>query len=90
MNRNELVKEVEKVLSTPSASGAVVDCVFSNIFEAMKRRDEVRLPGFGAFKVKKRNARTGVNPRTGEKIVIGEKSVPAFVPSKALKAAIDL
>ncbi len=88
MNKGDLVNEVAKVLSTKKEAQAAVDCVFSNISKAMKRKDTVTLVGFGTFKVDKRKARTGRNPQTGEEIRINAKRVPKFVPGKALKDAI--
>jgi nucleoid DNA-binding protein len=88
MNKGDLVNEVAKVLSTKKEAQAAVDCVFSNISKAMKRRDTVTLVGFGTFKADKRKARTGRNPQTGEEIMIKAKRVPKFVPGKALKDAI--
>jgi nucleoid DNA-binding protein len=88
MNKGDLVNEVAKVLSTKKEAQAAVDCVFSNISKAMRRKDTVTLVGFGTFKVDKRKARTGRNPQTGEEIRIKAKRVPKFVPGKALKDAI--
>jgi nucleoid DNA-binding protein len=88
MNKGDLVNEVAKVLSTKKEAQAAVDCVFSNISKAMKRKDTVTLVGFGTFKVDKRKARTGRNPQTGQEIMIKAKRVPKFVPGKALKDAI--
>jgi nucleoid DNA-binding protein len=88
MNKGDLVNEVAKVLSTKEEAQAAVDCVFSNISKAMKRKDTVTLVGFGTFKVDKRKARTGRNPQTGQEIMIKAKRVPKFVPGKALKDAI--
>ncbi len=51
----------------------IVNTVFEEIIEAMARGDRVELRGFGAFSVKKRDARTGRNPRTGEAVAVEEK-----------------
>ena len=50
--------------------------------------ESVTLIGFGSFKVNKRDARKGRNPRTGEEINIAAKNVPKFVAGKALKDAV--
>ena len=89
MNKGDLVNEVAKVISTKKEAQAVVDCIFSTITQALKKKDTVSLVGFGTFKVTKRNARTGRNPQTGESIKIKAKSVPKFVPGKALKEAVN-
>ena len=54
----------------------------------MKKKDMVKLAGFGTFKVEKRKARKGRDPRTGEEIKIKAKRVVRFVPGKALKDAV--
>ena len=75
-------------LKTDSNKPAV-DCVFSSITEALKKKDTVALVGFGTFKVAQRKARKGRNPQTGEEIKIKAKKVPKFVPGKALKDAVS-
>jgi len=65
-----------------------VDCVFSTITKALKKKDTVALVGFGTFKVAQRKARKGRNPRSREEIKIKSKKVPRFVPGKALKDAV--
>jgi len=65
-----------------------VDCVFSTITKALKKKDTVALVGFGTFKVAQRNARKGRNPQTGQEMTIKAKKVPKFVAGKALKDAV--
>ena len=50
----------------------IVNTIFEEIIEALARGDRVELRGFGAFSVKKRDARAGRNPRTGESVAVGE------------------
>jgi len=88
MNKGDLVNEVAKLLSTKKEAQAAVDCVFSSITKALKKKDTVTLIGFGTFKVDKRKARKGRNPQTGEPIKIKAKKVPKFVPGKALKDTV--
>ena len=80
MNKEDLVNEVAKVVSTKKEAKAAVDCVFSSITSALKKKQTVTLIGFGTFKVNKRKARDGRNPLTGESIKIKAKKVPKFVP----------
>jgi len=89
MNKGDLVKEVTKVVNTKKDAQAAVDCVFSTITNALKKKDTVTLIGFGTFKVAQRNARKGRNPQTGQEITIKAKKVPKFVPGKALKDAVS-
>jgi nucleoid DNA-binding protein len=88
MNKGDLVNEVAKVVSTKKEAQAAVDCVFSSITKALKKKDTVTLIGFGTFKVQGRKAREGRNPATGELIKIKAKKVPKFVAGKALKDAV--
>lgn len=69
------------------ATGAV-DAVFDTITQTMSRGEEVAIAGFGTFRVAKRAARMGINPRTGEKIQIAASVKPKFRAGKALKEAV--
>jgi integration host factor subunit beta len=60
---------------------AIVNAILDTITSALARGDRVELRGFGVFTVKRRNARTGHNPRSGERVPVPEKVVPAFKPS---------
>jgi nucleoid DNA-binding protein len=88
MNKADLVNEVAKIVKTKKEAQEVVDCIFSTITGALKKKDDVTLIGFGTFKTSKREARAGRNPQTGEKIQIGARNVPKFIPGKALKDAV--
>lgn len=67
----------------------IVNTVFEEITEAMARGDRVELRGFGAFSVKKRDARIGRNPRTGETVEVEEKFVPFFKTGKLLRDRLN-
>ena len=67
----------------------IVDTVFEEIIEAMARGDRVELRGFGAFSVKKRDARNGRNPRTGEAVDVDQKHVPFFKTGKLLRDRLN-
>ena len=88
MNKGDLVAEVSKVVAPKKEAQAAVDCVLETIKAALKKDDTVTLIGFGTFKVVKRKARKGRNPKTGEEIKIKAKSVVKFVPGKALSDAV--
>ena len=88
MNKEDLINEVAKAMNTKKEAQIAVDQVFSTITKALKKKDTVTLVGFGTFKVNKRKARMGRNPRTGEEIKIKAKNVPKFVPGKSLKDAV--
>ncbi|WP_339109844.1 integration host factor subunit beta [Thioclava sp. GXIMD4216] len=67
----------------------IVNTIFEEIIEAMARGDRVELRGFGAFSVKKRDARTGRNPRTGDSVDVNEKHVPFFKTGKLLRDRLN-
>jgi DNA-binding protein HU-beta len=90
VNKAELINEVSQ--KAPHAKGVaadVVDAVFDVMTEALKRREEIRIPNFGVFEVKDTAARKARNPQTGEegKVPAGRKA--RFKPGKALKDALD-
>ena len=89
MNKADLVNAVAEVVSTKKEAQEAVDCVFETIKKALKKKDSVQIVGFGSFKVNKRGARKGRNPQTGEEIKIAARTVPKFVPGKALKDAVN-
>ena len=88
MNKGDLVNEVSQVLASKKDAQAAVDRLLSAITQSLSQGEDVTLVGFGTFKVTKRNARMGRNPRTGEKIQIQAAKVPKFVAGKALKEAV--
>lgn len=89
MNKGDLVDAVAGVVGTKKAAQEAVDCVFSAISDALKKNDSVQIIGFGSFKTSQRAARKGRNPQTGAEIDIPARTVPKFVPGKALKDAVN-
>jgi len=67
----------------------IVNTIFDEITDTMARGDRVELRGFGAFSVKKRDARIGRNPRTGESVSVSEKHVPFFKTGKLLRDRLN-
>ncbi len=67
----------------------IVNTIFDEIIEAMAHGDRVELRGFGAFSVKKRESRTGRNPRTGDSVQVEEKHVPFFKTGKLLRDRLN-
>ncbi len=90
MNKNDLVAAVaSKTGLSKSDAAKAVDGITSSITSALQRGTEVRLVGFGTFSVSHRNATTGRNPRTGERIQIAATNIPKFKSGKLLKAAVN-
>jgi len=67
----------------------IVNTIFGEITDTMARGDRVELRGFGAFSVKKRDARIGRNPRTGESVSVSVKHVPFFKTGKLLRDRLN-
>lgn len=78
----------EKIGGTKKMAEDAVDCVFDCITQTLAKGEEVSIAGFGAFVTKKRGARMGVNPRSGEKIHIAATTTAKFRAGKALKDAV--
>ena len=90
MNKSELIDAIaDSAELTKAEAGRAVDAVVAVISKALKNGDSVTLVGFGTFEVRKRGARTGRNPRTGEEIKIKAANNPAFKAGKALKDAVN-
>ena len=89
MNKTEFIAAVaaQAELSKKDAEKAV-NAVLAVTTDALTKGDKVQLVGFGTFEVRERGARTGLNPRTKEKIEIAASKVPAFKAGKAFKDAI--
>ena len=67
----------------------IVNAILGEIVAAMARGDRVELRGFGAFSVKKRDARQGRNPRTGQTVSVAAKYVPFFKTGKQLRDRLN-
>ncbi len=78
---------VEAALSRRQA-GRIVDVILRQIQAALQKGDRVALNPFGSFVVRARQAREGRNPKTGERITIAARNVPAFVAGSSLKDAV--
>jgi DNA-binding protein HU-beta len=73
---------------TRRQAGEIVDLILKEIKGALQKGDRVALNPFGSFVVRARRAREGRNPKTGEKITIAARNVPAFVAGASLKNAV--
>src|SRR5271165_4926939 len=67
----------------------IVTAIFDEIAAALARGDRVELRGFGAFSVKRRDARVGRNPRTGDSVRVAEKHIPFFKTGKQLRDRLN-
>ena len=83
---NKIAKEMN-ISKQEAESG--VNLFFQTIKEALERGEEIELRGFGSFRFRQRQARSGRNPRTGEPVNVPPKKVLYFKPSKLLKSIIN-
>jgi DNA-binding protein HU-beta len=91
MNKAQLVEAVQKALgkeTTKAEAERAVGAVFEAVKVGLKKEKSVQLIGFGTFKVVDRKARTGINPKTREKIKIKKSRTVKFSPGKELKSRI--
>ena len=89
MNKKELITAISiKANLSKKDAAAALTALTDVITEALKAEGKLAIPSLGTFEIKERAARTGKNPRTGEKVEISAKRVPAFKPAKALKDAV--
>lgn len=90
MNKKEFISAVADAsdLSKGDAESAV-EAVIGTITKTLKGGDQVQLVGFGSFLSRRREAREGRNPRTGETIQIKASNVPSFKAGKGLKDALN-
>ena len=90
MKKIELVREIARhtKLSQTQATEAL-EATLDVIKTALRKKEEVRLVGFGSFKVSTRKGRTGINPQTKKTIKIPATNVAKFVPGKELKEIVN-
>ena len=87
--KSEFIDQVAaKANLTKKDAGAAVDAVLDTISATLAAGGDVAFTGFGKFHVQSRAARTGVNPRTKEKVAIAAARVPKFTAGSALKASV--
>lgn len=90
MTKNELVALLsEETEATQKTATSMINVLLEGISAALEKGESISLPGFGGFKVVKRSAREGRNPRTGEKLQIAASNAVKFTPGKALKQRIQ-
>jgi integration host factor subunit beta len=91
MTKSELVQRVAEANPhlRPRAAEMVVNTIFDEMAAGLARGDRVEVRGFGMFSVKKRDARIGRDPRTGDSVSVREKHHPFFKTSKLLQGRLQ-
>lgn len=91
MTKSELIAVI--AAENPHLRGGDVETIVATVFDqisnALAQGSRVELRGFGAFTIKRRDARTGRNPRTGASVKVDEKSVPFFKAGKELRERVN-
>jgi integration host factor subunit beta len=90
MTKAELVEQVARdTLLTKKHAELVVNTVFDSIVQSLKDGDKIELRGFGSFRIRRRGARLGRNPKTGDHVEVPPKRIPYFKPGKDLKELLN-
>lgn len=91
MNKAELIDSIQSALgkdATKRAAEEALSAVLDSIVAGVKKDNKVQIVGFGTFEVKKRAARAGRNPKTGETMTIAASKSVGFKAAAALKASV--
>ncbi len=89
MNKSELIVAVSKKAEISKKDAEKAVCALLDIIvDEVSNGQDIRIVGFGTFESRERKERTGVNPRTNEKITISASKIPAFKAGKAFKDAV--
>lgn len=89
LTKNDLLNAVAAHGLSKRQSLVAVESVFDIILRSFERGEDVKIVGFGHFRVRKKASRRGRNPQTGDSIEITARKVLTFKPSKGLKAKIN-
>jgi integration host factor subunit beta len=91
MTKREIIEELLARRQNLSRhdSEATVNAMFDEMAKVLQRGDRIEIRGFGTFTVKRRRARQGRNPRTGELVAVDAKPVPFFRVGKELRSGLN-
>jgi DNA-binding protein HU-beta len=89
MNKAELIEAIaSQVELSKTKVGEVIDALTETVTKTICDGEPVRITGFGTFEPRPRKSKAGVNPKTGERITVGARVVPAFRPGSDFKEAV--
>ena len=89
LTKNDLINAVAAHGLSKRQSSAVVEAVFDEMLKAFAQGNDVKIVGFGHFRLRRKLSRKGRNPQTGDEIEITARRVLTFKPSKGLKAQVN-
>ncbi len=88
--KDELVREVSRVCEVSLKEARIIlEAMLDSMVSALQRGERIELRTFGTFYPRKRSARPGRNPRTGEPVDVGPKTVPRFKPAQDLLNVVN-
>lgn len=92
MTKSELIEKIVDQQTQLSARDVevAVKMILDHMAEALSKGERIEIRGFGSFSLHYRAARSGRNPKTGEKVDLSGKYVPHFKPGKELRERVDL
>lgn len=90
LTKAELVNEVARATHvTRKEADTMVSAILDGMVESLRRGEKIELRGFGSFRIRQRNARTGRNPRTGARVQVPAKRIPYFKPGRDLRQGLN-
>ena len=90
LTKNDLINAISVHGLSKRQAAAVVEGIFDLMIKSFERGEDVRVVGFGHFRIRKKASRKGRNPQTGTEIEITARRVLTFKPSKGLKAKVNV
>jgi integration host factor subunit alpha len=89
LTKNDLINSVAAHGLSKRQSATVVEAVFDTMLRTFEQGRDVKIVGFGHFRLRRKSSRKGRNPQTGDEIEITARRVLTFKPSKGLKAQVN-
>lgn len=90
LTKAELVNEVARATHvTRKEADTMVTAILDGMVGSLRRGEKIELRGFGSFRIRQRNARTGRNPRTGARVHVPAKRIPYFKPGRDLRQGLN-
>jgi integration host factor subunit beta len=90
MTKADLIDDVARAVEmSRKDSEVIVETIFESIVKSLRSGDKIEIRGFGSFRTRKRDARVGRNPKTGERVEVPAKRIPYFKPSKDLRDLVN-
>ena len=90
MNKSNLIKRIALITKiTKKEADLVLTTILETIIEVVSKGEKITLMGFGSFRIKHRESRNGINPKTKEKIIIPTSKRSIFIPGKFFKNKVN-